>query len=371
MPERLKYHFEPQKGWINDPNGLIFYKGRYHAFFQYNPYSTHWDTMHWGHAVSDDLIHWEELPVALTPDQEYENSGGCFSGSAVEKDGKLYLFYTSVSKKYGQTQSVAFSEDGITFHKYEGNPVISHFPPEGSEDFRDPKVTKIGNVYYMVCASGKDGVGKVLLYSSQNLLDWKYEGVLHEGKEYGEVLECPDFFPLGEKYMLMFSQMGRDTESTMFVYGDFDGKNFEPISRYTPQVGPHFYAPQTFEDKKGRRILIGWLYNKDERLNCGAEYAGAFTIPCTLEMKDGNLYMYPVEEVHEYLSEEDPLVIRDKGGISLLTENLQFSLAYQGKVNQLMVLRDTKTIDVFVNGGEKAYTYWYASPDKENMNQYE
>ena len=132
MPERLKYHFEPRTGWMNDPNGLIFYNGKYHAFFQHNPYKPVWGPMHWGHAVSDDLIHWEELEIALRPDMEYENTGGCFSGSAVEKDGVLYLFYTSVSEKLGQTQSVAISRDGVHFEKYEGNPVIPVYPADGS-----------------------------------------------------------------------------------------------------------------------------------------------------------------------------------------------------------------------------------------------
>lgn len=92
LPEPLKYHFEPKRGWLNDPNGLIYYKGRYHAFFQHNPHAPKWDTIHWGHAVSDDLLYWEELPIALYPDMPYENGGGCFSGSAIEKDGRLYLF---------------------------------------------------------------------------------------------------------------------------------------------------------------------------------------------------------------------------------------------------------------------------------------
>ena len=93
---RFSWHFEPQKGWMNDPNGLIFFRGQYHAFFRHYPHAPSWGQMHWGHAVSDDLLHWKELPIALYPDQPYEDDGGCFSGSAVEKDGRLYLFYTSV-----------------------------------------------------------------------------------------------------------------------------------------------------------------------------------------------------------------------------------------------------------------------------------
>lgn len=360
--ERLKYHFEPQKGWINDPNGLIFYKGKYHAFCQHYPFAPHWGQMHWGHAVSEDLLHWEELPIALYPDQPYENSGGCFSGSAVEKDGELYLIYTSVSHELGQTQSVVRSKDGVTFEKYEGNPVIAHFPEEGSEDFRDPKVTWIKDAYYMVVATGKDGVGKILLYRSKDLLDWEYKGVLLEGAEFGGVLECPDFFPFEDKYLLMFSQICRDTRSTMFVYGDFDGETFTPISFHTPQIGPHFYAPQTFSDENGRRIIIGWLFNKDEKLNGDADYAGAFSIPCTLQMKDGKLCMFPVKESWSLLSDTDELVEVRENGVKLKADNVTFEVAFEGEVKDVKILRDTKTLEVFVNEGEAAFTYWYAKP---------
>ena len=172
--ERLRYHFEPKKGWMNDPNGLVWFRGQYHAFFQHNPYDTVWGPMHWGHAVSSDLLHWEELPIALYPDQPYENGGGCFSGSAIVKDDRLYLFYTSVSKT-AQTQSVAMSDDGIHFYKYEGNPVIASCP-EGHKNFRDPKVSRIDGTYYMVTGSGNSRAGQVLLFESEDLLHWEYRG---------------------------------------------------------------------------------------------------------------------------------------------------------------------------------------------------
>lgn len=360
--DRLQYHFEPEKGWINDPNGLIFYQGKYHAFFQHYPYAPRWGQMHWGHAVSSDLVHWEELPIALYPDQAYEDDGGCFSGSAVEKDGELYLIYTSVSHAMGQTQSVAVSHDGIHFEKYGKNPVIDHFPEEGSSDFRDPKVTWMYGAYYMVVASGKNGIGKILLYRSEDLLRWEYMGVLLEGEEFGGVLECPDIFPFGEKYLLLFSQIGRDTRSTMFVYGDFDGQHFTPVSYHTPQIGPHYYAPQTFLDKKDRRIIIGWLFNRDERLNGDVDYAGAFTIPCELRMRQGKVCMFPVEECSSLLSNEDLLVKKGKDKVVLEAENEDFPLVYEGEVRDVKMLRDKKTLEVFINDGETAFTYWFARP---------
>ena len=126
---RQNYHFMAQQGWINDPNGLIYYKNKYHFFYQYNPYDAYWGAMHWGHAISDDMLHWEYLPVALAPSEPYDNhkEGGCFSGSAIEHDGKLYLVYTGTTN-YGdgfiQSQCLAYSEDGVHFEKYENNPIM-------------------------------------------------------------------------------------------------------------------------------------------------------------------------------------------------------------------------------------------------------
>ena len=152
---RQRYHFMGPCGWINDPNGLIYYKGKYHFFYQFNPYSGFWSQMHWGHAVSDDLLHWEHLPVALAPSEIYDDhpQGGCFSGSAIEKDGDLYLVYTGTANNgngFEQTQNVAVSVDGVHFSKCEGNPVIE--PPEGvpHDFFRDPKVWEHEGLYYLV-----------------------------------------------------------------------------------------------------------------------------------------------------------------------------------------------------------------------------
>lgn len=370
MPERLKHHFEPQSGWMNDPNGLIFFKGEYHAFFQHNPYDTKWGPMHWGHAVSEDLIHWQELPIALSPDEEYENDGGCFSGSAVEKDGILFLFYTGVSKKWGQAQCVVTSRDGIHFEKYADNPVIRCAPPEGSRDFRDPKVTKISDKYYMVCGTGKNKVGKVVFYSSTDLFDWQYEGVLYEGtKQDGSVLECPDFFAFGDKYLLLFSRMGKKSNATAFVYGDFDGKRFTPISFSSPEAGPHFYAPQTFLDDKGRRILIAWLYSWDKLLDAGATYAGALTIPREIFLSDGKIALYPVEEALPLLVREDPLVQIQAHKVTITAPDFFVPICFNGKIDTVDILRDSKTIEVFVNHGEASFTYWFTNAKPKGVLQ--
>lgn len=356
MPERLKYHFEPRRGWMNDPNGLCWFGGRYHAFFQHYPHDTRWGPMHWGHAVSDDLIHWEELEIALYPDMPYENSGGCFSGSAVEKDGKLYLFYTSVSEELGQTQSCAVSTDGVHFEKLADNPLISAPPPEGSADFRDPKVSRIGDSWYMVCGSGRDGVGKVLLYRSEDLLHWDYVGVLFEGEEYGPVIECPDLFELDGQFVLMFSLIGRKEAAVRFLVGDFDGRHFTPRQCCAPEQGPQFYAPQTFPGPDGRRILIGWLYDWQKPLDEGAEYAGALTIPRELRLRDGQLLNYPVAEARALLQSSDELAQVRDGCVYVDGQPL---LQLERADAPGMYLRDTKTLEGFFDEGSQSFSYWY------------
>ena len=207
---RQNYHFMPQTGWLNDPNGLIYYKGKYHIFYQFNPYYGHWDYMHWGHAVSEDLVHWEYLPLALAPSEFYDDHyrGGCFSGSAIEHDGKLFLMFTGCTNNgngFEQTQCIAYSEDGIHFEKYENNPVLT--APEGvpSYLFRDPKVWKHGDKYYMICGASRNNFAQALLYVSEDMLHWEFFSVLAESRgEWGYMWECPDFFQLGDKYVLLY-----------------------------------------------------------------------------------------------------------------------------------------------------------------------
>lgn len=352
--KRLKYHFEPKTGWMNDPNGLVYFKGHYHAFFQHNPYSTHWDKMHWGHAVSNDLINWEELPIALYPDQEYENDGGCFSGSAIVKDNRLYLFYTSVGEK--QAQSVVFSDDGINFTKYENNPVICE-NPLGYYDFRDPKVTEIDGKYYMVTGSGNENIGQVLLFTSNDLLNWSYVGILFEGKEYAPCIECPDFFKLNDKYVLMFSKMGETSNSTHFVIGDFENNKLINTTICRPELGQDFYAPQTMFDGN-RRILIGWMYHWGKKAPPLCNYAGALSIPRELKLVNDKIYNFPVNEAKALLSNESKYVSVKNDEI-IVQPKLQKAITYKTpKINSIDILQDTKSVEIFINNGEISISQW-------------
>ena len=378
MNKRFKYHFEPKKGWMNDPNGLVYFKGKHHLFFQHNPYDVKWGPMHWGHAVSEDLIHFEEQPIALCPDMAYEDDGGCFSGSAIVKEGRLFLFYTSVSRQYGQTQSVAFSDDGIHFTKYENNPVIYTNMEDGSQDFRDPKVFAYRNEYRMVLGSRHEGRGRVLQYRSENLLDWEYVGVLYETPDYHEPVECPDLFYLDGKWVLMFSRIGFETKSTLFLTGEFDGMKFTPGHAYEPEIGPQFYAPQTYEDNQGRRILVGWFYDWKRAVNPGSESAGAFTAARELSVRDGMLYCAPVKEAAPLLWEianagaqssflEGKILIGIKNKNVLIymrkaaEENSEgiLQLMYETSFSErVQVLEDEKALEIFVDDGIRNYSLW-------------
>lgn len=358
MTERLRLHFEPERGWINDPNGLIFWRGEYHAFFQHNPYAAKWDRMHWGHAVSRDLLHWEERPIALFPDKNYENSGGCFSGSAVEHDGRLYLFYTSVSHELGQTQSLAVTEDGEHFVKAAENPLIRTLPRDASPDFRDPKLTRIGNLWHMVLASGYGGAGRILRYVSDDLLHWEYAGILYENAALGQVFECPDFFLLDGRYVLSFSRIGCRRGATLLAAGDFDGECFTPDSVEAVEEGPHFYAPQTFEAPDGRRIMIGWMHSWGALPGDGGVYKGAFSLPRELHVRGGRVVSEPIREAAPYLTVSDDAVEIGEDRVAVRVRVGDEPLEYRGAVRSVSVLRDTRTVEVFVNGGERVLSYW-------------
>lgn len=310
---RQHYHFMPECGWMNDPNGLIYFKGKYHFFYQCNPYGNFWDCMHWGHAVSEDLLHWEYLPLALAPSEPYDDfqKGGCFSGSAIEKDGVLYLFYTGAINEgngFYQHQCLARSEDGVHFEKYEGNPVVT--VPDGfsAEYFRDPKVWEHEGCYYMVVGAGLNGHGMALLFRSEDLLHWDYINVLAESRgEWGYMWECPDFFELDGRYVLTCSPMGSGDHTAIYMTGNFDYATgrFECISSGEMDWGFDFYAPQSFLAPDGRRITVGWANEwewmplwKDWGPTYKEGWCGSFNIPRELFLsREGQLCTRPIREI--------------------------------------------------------------------------
>lgn len=303
---RQRYHFMPPAYWMNDPNGLIQYKGKYHLFYQHNPYAPHsGGAMYWGHAVSTDLVHWEHLPIALAPSEEYDDIG-CWSGSAVENEGALHLIYTGTTHRNGmllQLPCLAVSQDGLYFEKYEGNPLIKEPPEVGSLDFRDPKVWRQGDSWYMVIGSCRDGRGKALLYKSHDLRDWQFKNVIAESfGELGSMWECPDLFPLQGKHVLMFSAIGLGARKTVYLVGDMDYKTGKLFWSSMGEVdwGFDFYAMQSFLDEKGRRITMGWAHNWGLQSvpTVLDNWCGALSLPRVISLcPDGKLRFEPVEEL--------------------------------------------------------------------------
>lgn len=342
--ETLKplFHLIPRTGWMNDPNGFSYYNGMYHMFYQYYPYDTCWGPMHWGHAISKDLLTWENLPVALAPDSSAD-SFGCFSGSAIEtEDGKHMIMYTGVVKnelenggfEEIQQQCIAIG-DGVDYEKIDINPVIkTEDLPEGCRpcDFRDPKMWKENGKYYVVLGSKtKDMDGQLLKYSSEDGIHWKYEGIiLKNNKRYGLMWECPDYFPLDGKQVVVASPQDMLPEElefhngngTVCIIGSIDENgNFHEENSQAVDYGIDFYAPQTIELQDGRRVMIGWLQNWDTVPIRRDDFPwfGQLSIPREVHIKDGRLFQNPIREIENYYTnriERQGVVISDECSLS-------------------------------------------------------
>ncbi|MCQ4086054.1 glycoside hydrolase family 32 protein [Saccharibacillus sp. JS10] len=319
---RLRYHVAAPAYWINDPNGFSFYRGEYHLFYQHHPYSVEWGPMYWGHVKSKDLVHWEHLPIALAPSEDYDRDG-CFSGSAIEHEGKLWLMYTGNvwtgedrDEDLKQVQALAYSEDGVHFEKYIGNPVIEA-APEGNIHpfhFRDPKIWQHEDIYYCILGSQTTDrqSGQVLLYRSADLINWTFISVIAGGQETTEKLgymwECPDLFALGDQDVLVCSPQGMAKDGDLYhnlhqsgcMLGKLDyatGK-FEHGDLQLLDYGFDFYAPQTTLDEQGRRIVIAWMAMWEDKMPEQARgWAGAMTIPRVLTIEDGQIRTRPLPEL--------------------------------------------------------------------------
>lgn len=322
---RLGYHVMATSGWINDPNGFCYFQGYYHIFYQHYPKAAQWGPMHWGHARSKDLVHWETLPIALTPGDK-EDEDGCFSGSAVVHDNKMYLIYTG-HHYYGdgnpdhfwQNQNLAISEDGIHFKKYEHNPIISQAPEDNTQHFRDPKVWYDNRNWYLILGSqNKAEIGRVLLYKSTNLLDWNLVGPVTQAdsnKNEGYMWECPDFFRLGDNDILLMSPQGINAEAgkfknlheTGYMVGkyQYEDNSFVRGDFNELDNGHDFYATQTTLTPDGRRIVIGWMDMWESKMPESSDgWAGALTLPRELFYRDGILQMKPIEELKQLRTEQ-------------------------------------------------------------------
>jgi beta-fructofuranosidase len=305
-PHRPTYHFLAPSNWLNDPNGLIQWRGQYHLFYQHNPFAPVWGSIHWGHAVSDDLVHWRDLPIALAPTPGGEDEFGVFSGCAVDDDGVPTLVYTGVRLAPDGTRIelpclATSTDDLLTWHKHPANPVIAAPPPDLDVlGFRDHSVWKEDGLWYQAIGSGIRGVGgTVLLYRSPDLVHWDYVGPLCTGDSAstGDMWECPDLFALGDGHVLMVSPI--PMRKTLYFSGTYAEQRFVPSYQGVVDDGGYFYAPQSFTDQQGRRIMFGWLWEgRDESAQRAAGWAGVMSLPrVLLPRAEGRLGVEPAPEL--------------------------------------------------------------------------
>ncbi len=307
-PHRPRYHFLPPSAWMNDPNGLIYWKGHYHLFYQYVPNDAPWETKHWGHAKSADLVHWFDLPVALAPTLGGPDQDGCFSGCAINHDGIPTLIYTGVQGEHQLPCLATSSDDLLTWQKYPANPLIAALPQDlDLLAFRDHCVWKEETTWYQLIGAGIRGVGgTALLYRSWNFVDWEYMHPLYIGDRNrtepvwtGSMWECPDFFPLGDKSVLLVSvhddsrfhekaYMGCLHYAVAFV-GVYTDHTFAPQNQSIIDYGGHFYAPQSLLAPTGRRLLWGWLWEgRSDEAQRASRWAGVMSLPRVLSLTAGN-----------------------------------------------------------------------------------
>ena len=321
---RPQFHLLPAANWMNDPNAPVFFKGRYHMFYQHNPDGAFWGDMHWGHAISPDMVHWTHLPVALAPTASGPDADGCFTGTTAVLDGKAAILYTGVhaappdqatikdgAHSLRETQCLATSDDPElrTWTKLPA-PVIAAPPAELEVNgFRDPSPWRQGDGWYMVLGSGiANRGGAVLLYKSRDLRNWEYVHVLAGRNQNGasafdafdpwEVWECPEFFALGDRHVLLYSTSGK-------VYWQSGVLDPKTMRFHADQAGildyGSFYAAKTQLDSSGKRILWGWIpETRPLEEYKAAGWAGLMSLPRVLSMgADGRLRIGVAAEVNQ------------------------------------------------------------------------
>lgn len=301
-PKRPRFHFLPPSGWMNDPNGTTWHDGRYHLFYQHNPFRPRWGRIHWGHARSRDLVHWEHLPIALAP------RGGlgerhCFSGCcAIADDGTPTILYTRVglasllsrARRWADQCAALGDVDLVRWRRYPHNPVLdaSVHGGAGIRDWRDPYVFAHDGHRYLVLAGTESGepAGSVLLYRASGLLDWEYRGRLSLGDpSLHKGVECPNYVEVDGRWVLLVSPYG----PVRYRVGDFGDERHAGGEWRTFDHGRAFYATNTFVDGGGRTVVVGWI-----RGMRGDGWAGSLSLPREIHVRaDGTLAIEPVPEL--------------------------------------------------------------------------
>lgn len=418
----LNYHLTPPTGWLNDPNGLSYFKGEYHIFFQYSPYSAKGALKFWGHYKSKDFINWEYLGTPIIPDQNFD-CHGVYSGSTLIENDKMYIYYTGNVKYIGEDYDyitngrgsntiLAISNDGINIDSKKCVMTNKDYPSYLTCHVRDPKVWKENSIYYMVQgARTKEDIGIVLLFESKDKVTWTLKNTIKSKEKFGFMWECPDLFKLQNNTILFISPQGVDEEDYKYqnIYqsgyyileGDFKTQNYT-LNEFTEiDRGFDFYAPQTFLDKKGRRILVAWMGLPDcdhmytnKTIDLGWQHA--LTIPRVLKIKNYKIYQEPIEELQllrkskielqsgksytispcfelfiEQIKDdikvniEDSISIEYKSKENLFTLNFENDIIGAGRTKRavelnncknLRIFVDKSSIEIFINDGEEVFS---------------
>lgn len=392
---RPQFHFSPPSKWMNDPNGMVYYKGEYHLFYQHYPDSTVWGPMHWGHAVSKDLVHWQHLPIALYPD----SLGLIFSGSVVVDNNNssglqkgtekplvaLYTYHDLKKEKAGkemdfQYQGMAYSTDkGRSWTKYAGNPVIKN---NGVKDFRDPKVFwHEASRYWVMALAVAD---RIDFYRSKNLKDWSYSSSF--GKEegsHGGVWECPDLIEMTvagtktKKWVLIVS-IGNGGpnggSATQYFVGDFNGQSFvNSNSKETTlwvDYGPDNYAGVTWSNTGEQQLFLGWMSNWNyAQVVPTKSWRSAMTVPRTLSLKNTTagyrLYAKPVKNLEALRQEKRPVYPKKSSNTNGLNELVlsvdlsqsaatDFGISFLNSKNEVLKVGYDKVLNQFYIDRSKA-----------------
>ncbi len=308
--KKCAVHLTPETGWLNDPNGFSYFNGKYHMFYQFFPYAPRWNRMHWGHATSNDCIKWDYAPVALAPVYPLKIGKACYSGSAIEHDGKHYLIFTQ--NGIGQRQCLAYSDDGVDYKRVM-KPVIAEkeLPRDVSiGNFRDPKVWKKGDRFYvLVGGQQKSNVkfGNILLFSSDDLYKWTYVGKLFDEsfciKTFEDMAECPDFFNIDGKDVIIVSPWRK--QKVVYMVGALNyetGKFSQNGETELLDYGTDFFATQSTTTASGEVMLSAWaqatVSSENPMVKDG--WNGLLTLPRKVELKGNKLYQMPISALKNY-----------------------------------------------------------------------
>lgn len=421
-PRRLSFHLMPKTGWLNDPNGLCQFHGTYHIYYQYTPFEPTGELKMWGHYTTKDFVHYKDYGPVVFPDKDFD-AHGVYSGSAFIEDDTIHYFYTGNLKYFDRddydyinsgrgSNTITFtSKDGYDFSEKQLLMTNDDYPSDMSNHIRDPKILRHKDTYYMVLgARDKKGIGMILLYQSKDLNHWTYLNRITTPEKFGYMWECPDLFELDGQLFLIccpqgVEQKGIDYENVhqttaMKISYDFETNEYEIKDIKLFDRGFDFYAPQTFEDEHGRRILIGWMGIPDaDYTNPTVEngWQHALTIPRQLLVRDGKLIQQPIGEMKQ-LRSEDKAVCNFYDGQEIVLQNVVYeaiveynkcssmtmtlregiTLSYKDEIltldlgaygagrttrkvhvkelSHLQIFADTSSIEIFVNHGEEVFT---------------